>query len=247
MNQKEESLANKILQINTIFNKLKIQKLDQMGMNLECTYCGRKGFHGYLYRCLLCVSYQLCARCFEKRCTSESHESYHPVVRCDHKDDEDFLGVKIEQDEYNMNWFESTFASEKHSNVSCDACEMDTIHGLRFKCEICFDYDLCKRCFSSNKISKSHANNHPMVVIPKTRSFEIDKNKVELIGDPIGCGAFGSVYKAKLVESGKFVACKIIKVDALRRMLGFKPEELIKSFFRELSIYNQVKVCVYVF
>ena len=33
-----------------------------------------------------------------------------------------------------------------HHGVSCDACEMDPICGVRYACRYCPQYDLCERC-----------------------------------------------------------------------------------------------------
>lgn len=34
----------------------------------------------------------------------------------------------------------------KHSNVTCDCCDAYPIVGVRYKCAICPDFDLCERC-----------------------------------------------------------------------------------------------------
>lgn len=35
-----------------------------------------------------------------------------------------------------------------HSGVTCDGCESYPMQGLRFKCKVCKDYDLCEACFA---------------------------------------------------------------------------------------------------
>lgn len=49
-----------------------------------------------------------------------------------------------------------------HTNVSCDACGMHPIMGVRYKCSVCRDYDLCPACEASEAHS---AANHPMLKI----------------------------------------------------------------------------------
>ncbi len=49
--------------------------------------------------------------------------------------------------------------TEVHYRVACDMCSMHPIVGVRYKCTVCVDYDLCEKCEESNW--KNH--NHPMI------------------------------------------------------------------------------------
>uniref|UniRef100_A0A8C4EMI0 E3 ubiquitin-protein ligase KCMF1 n=1 Tax=Dicentrarchus labrax TaxID=13489 RepID=A0A8C4EMI0_DICLA len=51
------------------------------------------------------------------------------------------------------------------SCVSCDACLKGNFRGRRFKCLICYDYDLCASCYESGATTTRHTTEHPMQCI----------------------------------------------------------------------------------
>lgn len=53
-----------------------------------------------------------------------------------------------------------------HIGVTCDGCGKSNFSGLRYKCEECFDYDLCHECVINHVTSKSHQLSHSIVKIP---------------------------------------------------------------------------------
>jgi len=48
-----------------------------------------------------------------------------------------------------------------HNNVACDGCGMSPIKGIRFKCSVCPDFDLCSKC----EVSSDHSTQHPLLKI----------------------------------------------------------------------------------
>ncbi len=62
---------------------------------------------------------------------------------------------------YNPSRFFSTTSPSppgvRHSNIICDSCKKHGIMGMRWKCKVCFDYDLCTQCYMNNKHDLSHA------------------------------------------------------------------------------------------
>jgi len=48
-----------------------------------------------------------------------------------------------------------------HRGVSCDGCGKSEFSGIRYKCSVCPDYDLCEIC----EAKKVHGTNHPMTKI----------------------------------------------------------------------------------
>jgi len=50
---------------------------------------------------------------------------------------------------------------EVHIGVQCDGCDMFPIVGTRYKCMVCFDYDLCEKCEAAGV----HEPEHPMLKV----------------------------------------------------------------------------------
>lgn len=208
----------------------------------KCSLCKSSDFIAYMYRCLVCESFNVCSTCFENRKSNETHSNSHPVVRCDEKASLNLFGVKFTNETLNLSTFEDVFKNEVHKNIKCGSCKKEPIKGLCFKCDACYDYHVCLDCYKEKNESKQHVVQHPLIAIGKTESLVIKKNEIQLIGDPLGSGAFGTVYKAKYLTQNKIVACKIIKYDVIKLMLGFKPDDMVNSFLRELNAFKEVKV-----
>lgn len=62
--------------------------------------------------------------------------------------------------------------------MSCDACLKGNFRGRRFKCLICYDYDLCASCYESGATTTRHTTEHPMQCI-LTR---VDYGKASAVG-----------------------------------------------------------------
>ncbi|XP_054040146.1 E3 ubiquitin-protein ligase KCMF1-like isoform X2 [Rissa tridactyla] len=57
--------------------------------------------------------------------------------------------------------------------VSCDACLKGNFRGLRYKCLICYDYDLCATCYESGATTSRHTTDHPMQCILTRVDFDL--------------------------------------------------------------------------
>ncbi|CAG0898529.1 unnamed protein product [Darwinula stevensoni] len=61
------------------------------------------------------------------------------------------------QNYYDLLIWDNAPVGVKHPNFSCDSCKRQGIQGLRWKCKICHDFDLCMACYMGDK----HDLNHP--------------------------------------------------------------------------------------
>lgn len=61
----------------------------------------------------------------------------------------------------------------RHEGVSCDSCMKSNFRGRRFKCLICYDYDLCSACWEQGASTPRHSASHPMQCILTRGDTEI--------------------------------------------------------------------------
>jgi hypothetical protein len=61
----------------------------------------------------------------------------------------------------------------RHEGVSCDACMKGSFTSNRYKCLVCYDFDLCAACFDSGVSSAQHVPQHPMQCIVARYDYEL--------------------------------------------------------------------------
>ena len=59
------------------------------------------------------------------------------------------------------------------TGVSCDYCMKSNFRGRRYKCLICYDYDLCAECYESNATSTRHTTQHAVQCILTRSMIEV--------------------------------------------------------------------------
>ncbi|KAE8592927.1 hypothetical protein XENTR_v10018918 [Xenopus tropicalis] len=60
------------------------------------------------------------------------------------------------QGAYDLLLYDNAQTGVRHPNIICDCCKKHGIRGMRWKCKVCFDYDLCTQCYMNNKHDLSH-------------------------------------------------------------------------------------------
>jgi len=61
-------------------------------------------------------------------------------------------------------------SADIHEGVTCDICLISPIVGIRYKCSVCPDFDLCQECQTTGQHSKDHPLTKivdPIVPTPK--------------------------------------------------------------------------------
>ncbi|KAK0161462.1 hypothetical protein PV327_009930 [Microctonus hyperodae] len=61
----------------------------------------------------------------------------------------------------------------RHEGVSCDSCLKGNFQGRRYKCLVCYDYDLCTSCYEAGATTTRHLTDHPMQCILTRTDFEL--------------------------------------------------------------------------
>lgn len=61
----------------------------------------------------------------------------------------------------------------RHDGVSCDSCLKGNFKGRRYKCLICYDYDLCSACYESGATNTRHTTDHPMQCILTRADYDL--------------------------------------------------------------------------
>ncbi|XP_041371312.1 E3 ubiquitin-protein ligase KCMF1-like isoform X2 [Gigantopelta aegis] len=61
----------------------------------------------------------------------------------------------------------------RHEGVSCDSCLKGNFRGRRYKCLICYDYDLCSTCYEAGATTTRHTPDHPVQCILTRTDFDI--------------------------------------------------------------------------
>jgi hypothetical protein len=109
---------------------------------IRCDGCAAFPIVGTRYKCGVCDDYDLCGACEEK---GDVHPAAHPLI--------------MMKTSANAARAEETVVT--HWGIVCDHCDKQNIEGVRYKCTVCLDYDLCQQC--EGKAEVKHSSQHPLL------------------------------------------------------------------------------------
>jgi len=113
--------------------------------NIKCDGCGAFPITGDRFKCTVCSDFDLCSPCEQKN----THPLSHPLLK-----------------------LKEAPRRDVHYGVTCDGCGVAPIKGVRFKCLVCPNYDLCGPCEAKN----NHPSSHTLLKLKERKR---------------GCGRFG--------------------------------------------------------
>jgi len=120
-------VPEELKQIHTLSHRFKAVEFPQLAGGLtvhryRCAGCETYPIIGPRFRCRNCQKTNFCQKCFFNKKEPRSHSYNH--------DFDLFLEPQ-----------------GSHLWVRCDACGKKPIIGARYKCDFCFNYDLCEECY----------------------------------------------------------------------------------------------------
>ncbi|XP_059173149.1 E3 ubiquitin-protein ligase MIB2-like [Physella acuta] len=83
-------------------------------------------------------------------------------------------------DKFDLLVFDNAPSGVRHAHITCDECKTEGVRGIRWKCSVCTDFDLCTVCYLNDKHSKDHrfiriARPDDRSVLVPSRSSSSDK------------------------------------------------------------------------
>lgn len=119
---------------------------EALHLGVECDACGAAPIAGKRFKCNDCADYDLCEKCHVH--AAVVHFTGHtfttidkPMMRCCRPQP-----PQQQQQEQQ----EPQQAAGVHRNIICDGCGTRDFAGVRYKCSVCPDFDLCEKCEASD-------------------------------------------------------------------------------------------------
>jgi hypothetical protein len=73
-------------------------------------------------------------------------------------------------------WLYSAYYVHFFVGILCDSCGATNFEGLRYRCKICINYDLCGACYNDGKESLQHSKSHSMKCIPEPTCLRVSSD-----------------------------------------------------------------------
>ncbi|CAB4421210.1 unnamed protein product [Rhizophagus irregularis] len=180
-----------------------------------CNYTVR----GMRWKCTSCLNYDLC-----QVCKTKSHIHHHP-------DDHVFELVPHSRTSDRAPQF------AVHDGIVCKCCN-ETIHGMRWKCTFCNNYDLCQDCKSESSNIYDHPNNHAFqpIAYPEDE-FDMESEEIPAICDYCESACTRFFAKCHKCASSEFS----VEEYELFQIIRIKFERLAIYEYEELEDEEQIR------
>lgn len=100
--------------------------------NVRCQACLQCPIIGYRFACAVCHNMSLCQKCFFGAKQPRAHTAEHDVE------------IIVDPQ------------AGRHTYIRCDGCRAMPIVGRRFRCDSCYNLDLCEACHAKRTAPASH-------------------------------------------------------------------------------------------
>lgn len=135
----------------------------------------------------------------------------------------------------------------RHEGVSCDSCMKANFRGKRYKCLICYDYDLCGTCYEAGATNTRHTPDHAMQCILTRSDFDlyyggeaVSVEQPQSFTCPI-CGKMGFTeltlqehVTAEHTDASSEVVCPVCAA-----LPGGEPNHVTEDFAAHLSLEHR--------
>ncbi|PKY60886.1 hypothetical protein RhiirA4_449753 [Rhizophagus irregularis] len=171
------------------------------------------------WKCTSCLNYDLC-----QVCKTKSHIHHHP-------DDHVFELVPHSRTSDRAPQF------AVHDGIVCKCCN-ETIHGMRWKCTFCNNYDLCQDCKSESSNIYDHPNNHAFqpIAYPEDE-FDMESEEIPAICDYCESACTRFFAKCHKCASSEFS----VEEYELFQIIRIKFERLAIYEYEELEDEEQIR------
>ncbi|KAG7099701.1 hypothetical protein E1B28_001521 [Marasmius oreades] len=179
-----------------------------------CDSCNVIPIRGVRHKCLDCPDFDLCTQCISNG-GAENHNPFHEFFEVKEPGrvvvHTAYSGHGEREAQRNPSPAVPETASAPRDIVhfaTCNLCD-SRIHGSRYKCVDCPDFDACENCFS---ITPAHHPQHAFVRVEKQDQFirrtEVDRPMHYAVCDSCQKGIFGIRYKCMHTECPDFDLCE---------------------------------------
>ena len=119
------------------------EKKGPIHFNVLCDGCKMNPIRGNRYKCKGCPDFDFCENCYQKNKDNHGHE-FKKIEKLGCTNIFEYKG----NDYYKR--------ENVHMGVRCNGCGKNPITGIRFKCSICENYNLCGKCEESSGCKHGH-------------------------------------------------------------------------------------------